>query len=317
MKTKRFRMFAFILLMLGILLYSLEPPCSYTPTALVTPDSVPILENVLEESRPTIHDSIDSVFGHWSLSDISIAPPIRDILEPALVEQSGYSSTGNVSARTDSSVNTQGSLSIDTAHNWVASTAEIDIWNLEKLYVVNGTFDEGSLGYTVSPNGTLEHYPLGWSAVSTNSDPDQVQRVSYEEIGERYITIQNQAEVTNNPQHQYTHYAGTSVLWNQTFYISPYTDEFLLSFNYLYLQGPLTSIFSGDFSLQVFIDGDSVYSIDLPTLSSRGTWYSTGLIPINKAILSDSTMFMIGLVIDSTFLVDVISTMIWMEQQME
>jgi len=240
----------------------------------------------------------------WIPSDYEPSSPKEGILDPVQVEQSGYSMTGNISARTDTMVETEQSLTIDTAHDWVVSTAQVEVTNLEKLYVVNGSFDEGNLGYTVSPNGTLTNNPSGWSAVSTNTDPDQVQQVSYEDFGERYVTVQNQAEVTNNPQHEYTHYAGTSVFWNQTFDVSPYTEDFFLSFNYLYLQGPITPIFSGNFSLQVFIDGLSVWTIDLPTLSSRGNWFETGIVPINIAIPSSTTMFMIGLVINSTFLAD-------------
>ncbi|MHA1614826.1 MAG: hypothetical protein ACTSYJ_08270, partial [Candidatus Thorarchaeota archaeon] len=56
--------------------------------------------------------------------------------------------------------------------------------------------------------------------------------------------------------------------------------------------------------LQVFIDGESVWTIDLPTLSSRGNWFETGLEPINITIPSNTTMFMIGLVINSTFLTE-------------
>ncbi len=240
----------------------------------------------------------------WFPSDYESSLPKEGVLDPVQVEQSGYSMTGNISARTDTMVGTEQSLMIDTAHYWVVSTAQVEVTNLEKLYVVNGSFDEGNLGYTVSPNGTLTNNPYGWSAVSTNTDPDQVQQVSYEDFGERYVTVQNQAEVTNNPQHEYTHYAGTSVFWNQTFDVSPYTEDFFLSFDYLYLQGPTTPIFSGNFSLQVFIDGVSVWTIDLPTLSSRGNWFETGIVPINIAIPSSTTMFMIGLVINSTFLAD-------------
>ncbi|MHA1613750.1 MAG: hypothetical protein ACTSYJ_02830, partial [Candidatus Thorarchaeota archaeon] len=222
----------------------------------------------------------------WLPSDCEPSLPKEGILDPVQVEQSGYSMTENISARTDTMVNTEQSLTIDTEHDWVVSTAEVEVTNLEKLYVVNGSFDEGNLGYTVSPNGTLTNNPYGWSAVSTNTDPDQVQQVSYEDFGNRYVTVQNQAEVTNNPQRRYTHYAGTSVLWNQTFDLSPYTEDFFLSFSYLYLQGPITPIFSGNFALQVFIDGESVWTIDLPTLSSRGNWFETGLEPINITIPS-------------------------------
>ena len=238
----------------------------------------------------------------WTTSAISL-PLSEGIIDPVTIEQSGYSSTGNVSARTDTMVNTNQSLTIDTAHDWVVSSAEVEVTNLEKLYVVNGTFDEGSLGYTINPNGTLEYYPFGWSATSNNTDPDQVQLVTYEESNNRYVSVQNQAEITNNPQHHYTHYAGTNVLWNQTIDITPYTEDFLLSFDFLYLQGPLNPIFAGNFSIQVFIDGGSELQIDLPSLSERGSWFNSGSISINIPVPSETLTFMIGLVIDSTLLI--------------
>jgi hypothetical protein len=225
-------------------------------------------------------------------------------MDPILVEQTGYVETGNVSARTDTETNTDSFMTIDTAHSWVASSAEVDVWNLQRLYVINGTFDHGIPGYTVNPNGTLEGYPLGWDASSNNTDPDQLQRVSYDDTGRRYVSVHNQAEVTNNPQHLYTHYAGTEVFWNQTFSLTPTIEDFLLSFDYLYLQGPLSPIFSGDFYLQISLDDTPVYTVDLPSLSERGTWYSSGQVPVNIVIPSSTSVFSIGLVINNTLLVD-------------
>ncbi|MHA2025255.1 MAG: hypothetical protein ACW98U_05070 [Candidatus Thorarchaeota archaeon] len=240
----------------------------------------------------------------WSLSETHTQVPTSGTLNPVLVEQSGYFETGNVTARTDTATNTEQSLTIDTDHDWVASQAEVDVWNLEKMYVVNGTFDQGIPGYTINPNGTLESYPFGWSAISNTSDIDQNQLVSYEDSGRHYISVLNQAEVTNNPNHIYTHFAGTTVFWNQTIDVTPHTDEFLLSFEYLYLQGLLNPSFSGDFSLQVLIDDKSVYNIDLPSLSERGTWFSTGTIPITVDASPGLSMLMIGLVINNTMVVD-------------
>ncbi|MHA1950701.1 MAG: hypothetical protein ACW987_12630 [Candidatus Thorarchaeota archaeon] len=271
------------------------------------------VENVLSPD-PSSHGSLqelDSILSPtalvqdtWSLSDTPAPAPESGTLNPVLVEQRGYIESGVVSARTDTSTNTEQNLTIDTDHNWVASRAEVDVWNLEKMYVVNGTFDQGIPGYTINPNGTLESYPFGWSAISNSSDIDQNQLVSYEDSGRHYISVQNQAEVTNNPNHIYTHYTGTTIFWNQTIDITPHTDDFLLSFEYLYLQGLLNPSFSGDFSLQVLMDNKAVYNIDLPSLSERGTWFSTGQIPITVDVSPGLTMFMIGLVINNTMVVD-------------
>ncbi len=258
---------------------------------------------LLETDR--IISPIGSVPEIWSLSDTHEPDPASGILNPVIVEQSGYVETGNVSARTDSATNTEQILTIDTDHDWVASTAQVEVTNLEKLYVVNGSFDEGNLGYTINPNGTLANYPTGWSAVSNNTDPEQTQQVSYEDSsGSRFVSVQNLAPETNTGQNEYTHYNDTSVLWNQTIAITPYTEQFLLSFDFLYLKGPIITALQGNFSLQVLVDGESVWKQDLPTLSERGTWYNSGTIPVNITISSETTMFMIGLVIEDTFVVD-------------
>ncbi|MFW9963802.1 MAG: hypothetical protein ACFFCX_09580 [Candidatus Sifarchaeia archaeon] len=247
----------------------------------------------------------ESPYGTTVVSEEPASPPYATgVLNPVEVEQRGYYVTDNLSARTDTMTGTDQVFPIDIDHDWVASSAEVDIWNLQKLYVVNGTFDEGIPGYTLNPNVTLESYPFGWTAMSNNSYPSQTQLVSYEDSGSYYISVQNQAEVTNNPNHIYTHFAGTSIVWNQTIDNTPFSDEFILSFDYLYLQGLLNPMFSGDFALQVFINGESVYTVDLPSLLERGTWFSTGSIPITVGLSPGKTSFMIGLVIDNTIVVD-------------
>jgi hypothetical protein len=274
--------------------------------------SVDSIENgfiIDSNSRPLIEDAktfeIQQPENVQVLSDSHGSPvPAAGTLDPVQIEQSGFYSTGNISARTDTLVESENTFPIDSDHDWVASTAEIDVWNIERLYVVNGSMDQGIPGYTLNPNYILDGYPYGWSAISNNTDPDQTQLVSYVDSGRRYILVQNQAEVTNNPQHIYTHYAGTNVLWNQTIDITPYTEEFLLSFDFLYLQGLLNPIFSGDFFLEVFVDDVSIHSVDLPSLAERGTWYSTGEIPITVAVPPGLTSFMIGLVINNTMIVD-------------
>ncbi|MCK5264885.1 MAG: hypothetical protein KAR03_04695, partial [Candidatus Thorarchaeota archaeon] len=225
------------------------------------------------------------------------------VLDPVSVEQIGYAASENLSARTDTYENLAYDLPLDSAHNWIADEAEVTVWNLEKLYAVNGSFNEGYPGYTVNPNGTLEYYPLGWSAISYSGDPGQAQQVSYQQGGDQYISVQNAAKLTNFGQSEYTHYKGTNVTWFQTFENAPYTDQFLLQFNYLLLQGPLSTLFSGNYSLKVFIDDEVVSTIDLPTLSNRGTWFDSGTIPVTIASPSEYMTLRIGIVINADFVV--------------
>jgi hypothetical protein len=266
-----------------------KPQDKSSPTPLEQDEAIPI-----EETKPEGKNV-------YSLAD---AAPADGVLNPVTVEQSGYAASGNISARTDNYQNLVYDLPLDMAHNWKADLAEVSVWNLEKLYVVNGTFDDGFPGYTVNPNNTLAYYPLGWSAISYSGDPGQVQQVSYEQSSEHFVTVQNTAKLTNLGQHQYTHYAGTNITWLQTFEDVPFTNDFTLNFKYLLLQGPLSPTFSGKYSLKVFVGNAVVSSIDLPTLSARGQWYSSGSVHINIASPSQFMTFKIGLVIDSQFMVD-------------
>ncbi len=230
--------------------------------------------------------------------------PGEGVLYPATIENVGYATSGHLSVRTDTNPDPKVDLPIDQDHNWVASRAEVTVRNLTQLYVVNGTFEDGHPGININPNGISGDYPNGWSAASVSTDPDQQQIAAYYDTGRSYVTVQNEAEVTNNPQHIYTHWAGTQVLWNQSVDVSPYTDQFVLSFDYLYLQGPLGTGLSGNCSIHVFINETSVWNVSLPTLSQRGVWYSTGQVPINIALSGNLTTFMVGLVIDETMTVD-------------
>ncbi|MFW9832780.1 MAG: hypothetical protein ACFFEK_02200 [Candidatus Thorarchaeota archaeon] len=300
---KRMSAFLMLLLLFPLASIPMQSSIGFSPhsakdgTASVVDNSIPLnQENDLVVETP---------YDVHSQSDISeTIVTASGVLNPVQVEQSGYYSTGNITARTDTSSETENVFPIDTDHDWKASTAEIDIWNLQRLYVINGTFDEGIPGYTLNPNSTLDGYPYGWDAFSISTDPDQNQLVSYDDTGSHYVSVQNQAEVTINPQHLYTHFAGTKVVWNQTVDVTPYTDEFILSFDYLYLQGLLNPSFNGDFFVGAFIDGTLIYTVDLPSLPERGTWYSTGNIPITIAVTPGTTQFQIGLVINNTMVVD-------------
>ena len=246
----------------------------------------PFISDSRSDSSPQIQDPSELTpfdvptpesYNSYNVADDA---PVDGVLDPVLVEQSGYTASENLSARTDSFESLDYNLPLDVAHNWSADVAEVSVWNLEKLYAVNGTFNEGIPGYTVNPNGSLTYYPLGWSAIRNNTDPGQSQQVSYEQGGDKYVTVQNTAKLTNLGQHQYTHYGDTNVFWVQTFENAPYTDEILLQFDYLLLQGPLSALFTGRYSLKVFIDDEAVSDIDLPTLSTRGTWFDSGSIHV-------------------------------------
>ncbi|MFX1606906.1 MAG: hypothetical protein ACFFDD_13510, partial [Promethearchaeota archaeon] len=230
--------------------------------------------------------------------------PADGLLNPVEVEQSGYAASETISARTDSFENLDYDLPLDVAHNWVADLAEVSVWNLEKLYAVNGTYSQGYPGVNVNPNGTIDYYPLGWSANSTDTAtyPDDVQLAAYDDSGRQYVMVESQGGKVG--QNAFGHEAGTSIVWTQQIQNAPYTEDFLLNFDYFYLRGPLDKnpgvpeAITGNCSITVSIDGTTIWNMSLLTLSQRGIWTNSGVIPISIPSAPTSFVFEIGLVID-------------------
>ena len=193
---------------------------------------------------PSVGDSL-SPFGNHD-DDIEFTPyrafsssedSITGVLDPAIVEQSGYTYSGNISARTDTMSNLAYDLPLDEVHNWIASEAEVSIWNLTKVYAINGTFDEGVPGANVNPNGTAAYHPLGWDVYSNSTDAGQVQMAAFDSTGRSYITADNWG--AKDGQNAHKHFQDTRILWTQSVDNAPYTEDFILSFDYFYLRGPI------------------------------------------------------------------------------
>ncbi len=236
--------------------------------------------------------------------------PANGILDPLTVEQSGFAASENISARTDSYQNLGYDLPLDVAHDWVADEAEVSVWNLEKLYAINGSLSEGIPGINVNPNGTADYYPLGWSADSTDGVgyDDDLQLAIYDDTGRQYVAVESQGG--KEGQNAFTHVAGTRIVWTQTVQNAPYTEDFLLNFDYFYLRGPLDKnpsvpvAITGNCSITVYIDGSPIWNMSLLTLSQRGIWTDTGVIPITVTGAPASFLFEIGLEIDGTLELD-------------
>ena len=238
----------------------------------------------------------------YSLAD---AAPADGVLNPVTVEQSGYAASENISARTDNYQNLAYDLPLDVAHDWVADVAEVSVWNLEKLYAINGTFSDGFPGINVNPNNTAEYYPLGWTANSTDTDtyPDDLQIATYDNTGRQFIGVESVGGKVG--QDRYAHVAGTRIVWSQIVQNAPYTENFTLSFDYFYLRGPIdgptgNDPVTGNCSLALFIDGLVVWNMSLLLVPQRGVWYSTGDIPITIIGAPSSFTMELGLVIDET-----------------
>jgi hypothetical protein len=272
---------------------NLSPQDKSSPAPVKQDEAIPI-----EETKP------ESKNAH-NLADTNLAD---GILNPVTVEQSGYAASGNISARTDNYQNLAYDLPLDVTHGWIADVAEVSVWNLEKLFVANGTYDQGFPGVNVNPNGTIDYYPLGWSANSTDTAayPDDVQLAAYDNTGRQYVMVENQGGKVG--QNSFGHAAGTTIIWTQSIQNAPYTEDFLLDFNYFYLRGPLDknpgAAISGNCTITVLINGITVWNMSLLTLSQRGVWTDTGVIPITVTGAPSSFVFQIGLVIDQSLVLD-------------
>lgn len=226
----------------------------------------------------------------------------QGVLEPVGIEQIGYVASGNISARTDNHQNLEYDLPLDVTHNWTADIAEVSLWNLQKLYAINGSFSEGFAGINLNPNGSVEYYPLGWDANSTDTTrySDDLQLAVYDDTGNQFIMVENQGGKVG--QNAYGHDTGIKIVWTQAVENAPYSEDFLLSFDYFYLRGPLDKNPSypidGNCSIIVSVNGNPVWNMSLLTLSQRGIWTESGIIPITIPGAPSSFIFEIGLLVD-------------------
>ncbi len=227
------------------------------------------------------------------------------ILDPLIVEYSGWQASGILDARTDTGTNLVYDLPLDATHDWVGSKVEVDVWNLSRYYVVNGTLNEGIEGTSVNPSGNVSYYPYGWDSSSYSPDDDQTQRPAYIGSGRKYVIVENEGAY-NEPTYQkeYLHYAGTNVTWKQNISRVPYAEDFHLSFDFQYFRGPIGENVTGNCSIFVAINGTEVWNPSLVILQERGLWNSFKDIPIKVVKPGDTFEFAIGLSIDENLVLD-------------
>lgn len=219
------------------------------------------------------------------------------VLNPQSIIQSATYSSDWENLRTDTSPNPSMNLFIDQSHNWVGHQVDISVNNLQRLYVVNGSFDNGINGTNI--NGVGDAQPFGWTEMFENGgEAQQNHSTSYLEHA-RYVTVQNEGK---NETNNWKHKKNTFVVWNQTVALEPYTESFYLRFDYRYDSGPL-GVRDNRFFLGVFFDNnddlnwdDRVYALDLDALGERDQWIDSGLLGINES-MSANFNFAIGLFI--------------------
>jgi hypothetical protein len=161
---------------------------------------------------------------------------------PLTVEQLGFSFTSPTDARTDSMVNLVSSLPVDTSHDWQASRADLDVWDLTRMYAVNGSFGEGISGTNEYPAGDVFYHPLGWDSSSYTPDAITIQRSRYKTVDRRYVVLENEGKsIGTGSNLRFQPAGGTYIRWTQLVANVPFTEDFILSLDYMYLRGPLGS----------------------------------------------------------------------------
>ena len=230
---------------------------------------------------------------------------LSGVMDPALVEQYGYSTTGVLDSRTDSGVNAASSIPIDNNTGWMGSQTQVTLWDMQRLYAENGTFDEGIGGTNTYPD-SLTAYPNGWGGNELNwYDPSggtQTLLASYDSDN-GYVSVETHGEERTVPSLLYWHYDGTYVYWNQTVNNVPYSNNLTLTFKYNYDSGILDKYFAinGYILLTYFIDND-IYIIkdlmDMTGTPARNTWYD--VIEANITDAPASFQFGIGIYIYTT-----------------
>jgi hypothetical protein len=221
----------------------------------------------------------------FSISD----EPLVGTMNSVRAQQSGYHTTEDLSARTDTGTNTMANLTIDEENGWCVSQADLEIWNLKRLYVANGTFDDGTSGW--------------YNYTHDSSGGNQTQIVSYNDMSE-YVTVENRGE-KHQIQDWWTHYNATEVLWKQNVTNVPLATNFTLNFKFQYASGLLDP--NGDdskdyFWLVIRIDGQTLGLVNLVALESRSIWYEIVPHPVYLPSAPSNFEFEIGLYINSTVL---------------
>lgn len=228
---------------------------------------------------------------------------LEGILDPVIVERRGYASSGSQFVRTDISPTIEYDLPLDDDHGWVGSQAEVNIVDLKRLYVANGTFEDGIAGQDVlNDTQAIDFYPYGWNSTAYNPPSQtQIQVSGYDNSSRKIVFLENQGKKIGPTGKQYDHVAGTEVIWFQHINNTPYTENFYLSFSYYYLRGPLGSGVIGEGRVFVKVDGNVIWNKSIPDLPARATWYSVDNLPVTIPSAGSVLNFSIGFVVDETF----------------
>ncbi|MFX1604142.1 MAG: hypothetical protein ACFFCK_11725, partial [Promethearchaeota archaeon] len=161
------------------------------------------------------------------------AEPNEGVLDPIRIRQSGYQTTDLARGSADAGIGTTRNITIDAVDGWFVNNTAIEVSNLERLYGVNGTFDDGT-----DP----------WTNYSVDGGSN-TQLHSYNSSG-GYIVCRNMGQYNPAGGGSYTHSQGSEVGWEQIIDNSPASLNFRLEFDFRYPTGPIDpdgdDTFSGD-----------------------------------------------------------------------
>ncbi len=221
------------------------------------------------------------------------AGPTRTGVLPAIeYTQSGTNTdtTGLISARTDENPSVVSNLTLDTANGWKSDQIELNITELRKLFVLNGTFLDGYTGTNVAPSGSVSYYPLGWDADSTNVElSKQTFRARYTDTSPKYIELELEGE--NIGSNEYNIYKDSEVYWYQDATHLVSETSMLLEFDLLYDNGPIGTNYLGDLEIRIEAGSSTLWSMDPVTLTSRDTWNHIGPLAVSLSGVPTSFEF--------------------------
>lgn len=207
------------------------------------------------------------------------------ILDPVTIKQTGNSTTGTIHAETDDDTNIETNLQIDIANGWVGDLAVVHLYNPERLYIANGSFDDGVEGETINPLGSVANSPYGWDAYSYTPSAQQIMIAGY--VNQEITVKSRSSKIAGS----YPFYNNSWVYWTQTVINTPSTNLFYLSFDYNYLKGPISN---HNVTLRVMANDTLVWNATAESLE-LDYLYHTGDIPLDLSEFSGMFNFKIGL----------------------
>lgn len=235
-------------------------------------------------------NEIDLVNNDQDLNLMDVNPSLsqeelQGTLDPVIIEQTGNKTTSTIHAETDSNTNVKTNLLIDTGNNWVGSKASVNLWDLNRLYVENGSVTEGITGVTQNPAGSISFYPYGWDATSGSPDPGMDMIVEY---SNQEIALKSNGYGSPG---SYFYANGSYVYWFQTVNNTPYLENFILNFDYFYNRGPGSH---PNVTLRVFIDDTLIWTNTSETILDA-VWQNSGNILVDLTGIGSEFEFKIGL----------------------